>query len=67
MHLHRKILNYLLPYWKYMLVSAISMIIFALLSGAMIWLLGPLMGTLFEHESTFGIGEQVENAGQVQD
>jgi len=49
--LYRKIIAYLFPYWKHLLISMISMIIFALLSGAMIWLLGPLMATLFGQEA----------------
>lgn len=51
MNLYRKILDYLLPYWKHIVVSSVSMILFALLSGALIWLLGPLMATLFEYET----------------
>ena len=72
MSLYRKILNYLLPYWKHMLVSMVSMIIFALLSGVLIWLLGPLMTTLFDYEAGFGTQtstiEYIDNqAGQESD
>jgi len=49
--LYRKLGKYLLPYWKYLTAATLSMIIFALLSAALIWLIGPLMGTLFEYES----------------
>ncbi|NIU16172.1 MAG: ABC transporter ATP-binding protein [candidate division Zixibacteria bacterium] len=43
-------MKFLLPYWKYMLVSIISMFIFALLSGALIWMIGPLTSVLFQEE-----------------
>ncbi len=50
-----------------MLISAVSMIIFALLSGALIWLIGPLMGTLFGSGSGYGITEQVEQVSPDQE
>ena len=60
MSLYRKILDYLLPYWKHMLISMISMLIFALLSGILIWLLGPLMTTLFDYDTGFGTDTAIE-------
>ncbi|MBD3382333.1 MAG: ATP-binding cassette domain-containing protein [candidate division Zixibacteria bacterium] len=48
MSLYRRVIDYLLPYWKHILLSAFSMFFFALLSGALVWLMGPLMSTLFE-------------------
>jgi len=51
--LYGKILKYILPFWKHLLASMISMIIFALLSGALIWLLGPLTTTLFGENTGF--------------
>ncbi|HER00549.1 MAG TPA: ABC transporter ATP-binding protein [candidate division Zixibacteria bacterium] len=50
-----------------MLISAISMIIFALLSGALIWLIGPLMGTLFGSGAGYGVTEQIEEVSPDQD
>ena len=43
-----------------MLISMISMIIFALLSGILIWLLGPLMTTLFDYDAGFGTEQTIE-------
>jgi subfamily B ATP-binding cassette protein MsbA len=38
----------------------LSMILFALLSGALVWLIGPLMATLFEYDSMHMGVEQVK-------
>ena len=51
MSLYRRVIDYLLPYWKHILLSAFSMFFFALLSGALVWLMGPLMSTLFETDN----------------
>lgn len=44
---YRRLVRFLKPYWKHATVSMVSMTLFALLSGAMIWMIGPLAGTLF--------------------
>lgn len=51
MKYYRRGLRYLKPYWKHTVVSIISMVIFASLSGALIWMVGPLAGTLFVPDS----------------
>lgn len=43
-----------------MVASSVSMILFALLSGALIWLIGPLMSTLFEYNSPFGVTQTIQ-------
>ena len=44
----RRVIGLLAPYWKHVSLSAICMVIFSLLSGALIWMIGPLLKTLFD-------------------
>ncbi len=48
MNLYRRTFSVLLPFWKQLVTASISAAIHALLSGAMIWMLGPLLMTLFQ-------------------
>ncbi len=47
----RRVISFLKPYWKHVVLSALCMVIFALLSGALIWMIGPLLKTLFLGEA----------------
>ncbi len=42
-----KILHFVKPYWKHLLISVICTVLFALLNGASIYLTIPLLNTLF--------------------
>ncbi len=47
----RRVLSLIVPYWKHVALSAFCMVMFALLSGALIWMIGPLLNTLFTSDS----------------
>lgn len=47
----KRVISFLKPYWKRVVLSAICMAMFALLSGALIWMIGPLLKTLFLGEA----------------
>jgi subfamily B ATP-binding cassette protein MsbA len=46
-----RILRYVKPYWKQLIVSIISSLLFAVLSGATIYLTIPLLDTLFQEKA----------------
>ncbi len=48
MSLLRRTFSYLKPYWRHIVISSLSAALYALLSGLLIWLAGPLLMTLFE-------------------
>jgi subfamily B ATP-binding cassette protein MsbA len=48
--MYRRILNYIKPYWRHLVGSVLCTIFFALFSGVLVWMVGPLMGTLFSLE-----------------
>ena len=43
----RRAIGLVTPYWKHLILSALCMVMFAILSGALIWMIGPLLKTLF--------------------
>ncbi|MCK4574534.1 MAG: hypothetical protein KAU36_09185, partial [candidate division Zixibacteria bacterium] len=55
MNLYRRTFSVLLPFWKQLLIASISAAAHALTSGAMVWMLGPLMMTLFQVDSLAGL------------
>lgn len=48
MKTYLRILNYVKPYWKYLGISVICTIMFALLNGVSVYLTIPLLDTLFQ-------------------
>ena len=61
MNIYLRILNYVRPYWKHLTLSMICTILYALLSGASVYLTIPLLDTLFQ-ESTV---TQTDSTGTV--
>jgi len=47
MGLWLRVLSYLRPYWRLIVVSILCTFLFALFSGAMVWLVAPTMKTIF--------------------
>jgi len=45
--LYKKTARLIKPYWGHLVLSASAAMFYAAMSGAMIWLIGPLLGTLF--------------------
>lgn len=56
-----RILRYVKPYKKHLVLSIVSTIIFAILNGASVYLTIPLLSTLFQENSTLPQTEQVTN------
>lgn len=51
MKTYLRILRFVKPYWKQLIISIISSILFAVLSGATIYLTIPLLDTLFQEKA----------------
>ena len=49
-NLYLKTLRLVKPYWFRLVISSLSAMLFAIMSGALIWMIGPLLGTLFSVE-----------------
>lgn len=47
MRILRRVFSYIRPYWKYLLISILCTVMFTALSGTTVWLLTPLMRTVF--------------------
>jgi subfamily B ATP-binding cassette protein MsbA len=47
MSLFLRVVAYIKPYWKHLVISILCTFLFTLLSGATVWLLTPLMKTVF--------------------
>lgn len=54
MNLYRRTFSVLVPYWRQLTVASLSAALNALLSGLLIWMVGPLLNTLFK---VGGIGD----------
>ncbi|MBU0561082.1 MAG: ABC transporter ATP-binding protein/permease [Bacteroidetes bacterium] len=48
-----RILGYLKPYWKHLIISTICTVMFAVMSGASVYLTIPLLDTLFQDKGGF--------------
>ncbi|KPL18239.1 MAG: hypothetical protein AMJ92_08895 [candidate division Zixibacteria bacterium SM23_81] len=47
MNLFLRVVAYVRPYWRHLVISIVCTVLFTLLSGATVWLLTPLMKTVF--------------------
>ena len=52
MGLLKRTFSLLKPYWKKLVIASFSAAIHALFSGLLVWMIGPLMATLFEMEKS---------------
>ncbi len=50
MKTYLRILNYVKPYWKYIGISVVCTIMYALLNGVSVYLTIPLLDTLFQQK-----------------
>ena len=66
--LYLKTFRLIRPYWWRLVVSSISAMLFAVLSGALIWMIGPLLGTLFstDYAELSGLGRVMAPQAQVE-
>ncbi len=52
MNIYRRTLSVLLPYWKQLTTASFSAALHATLTGALVWMCGPLLMTLFKVDSS---------------
>jgi ATP-binding cassette, subfamily B, bacterial MsbA len=65
--LYKKTFRLLKPYWGRLILASISAMMFSAMSGAFIWMIGPLLGTIFNvNTSMAGAAAMVPPAAQVQ-
>jgi len=50
-NLYRRTFSVIKPYWKQLVTASLSAALHALLSGLLVWMVGPLLMTLFQVES----------------
>ena len=53
MNIYRRTLSVLLPYWKQLTTASFSAAFYAILTGALVWMCGPLLMTLFKVDAGF--------------
>ena len=64
MKLYRRTISLLKPYWKQLVIASSSAAMHAVFSSLMVWMVGPLLMTLFEVQTFPGMPEATP---QVQD
>ena len=52
MGLLKRTISLIKPYWKRLIIASLSAAMHALFSGLLVWMIGPLMATLFELEES---------------
>ncbi|HUV30313.1 MAG TPA: ABC transporter ATP-binding protein [Acidobacteriota bacterium] len=58
MNLYRRTFSIIKPYWKHLVTASLSAALHALFAALMIWMVGPLLMTLFQVESIPGVTEE---------
>ncbi len=59
MNLYKRTFGALKPCWKQLVTASVSAALHAILSGMLVWMVGPLLMTLFQVENAPGIPEVV--------
>ncbi|HVP07438.1 MAG TPA: ABC transporter ATP-binding protein [Candidatus Acidoferrum sp.] len=63
MNVYRRTFGAIKPYWKQLVIASLSAALHALFSGLLVWLVGPLMSTLFQVQDVSGLlGSQTPSA-----
>jgi len=66
-NLYLKTFRLVRPYWPRLVAASVSAMIYSAMGGALIWMLGPLLGTIFTQDSTFsGLSQLAVPTAQVQ-
>ncbi len=58
MNLYKRTITAIIPFWKQLLTASLSAAIHAILSGMLVWMVGPLLMTLFQ---VGGVENQVDS------
>jgi ABC-type multidrug transport system fused ATPase/permease subunit len=54
-NIYTRSFSVLRPYWRYLFTASVSAVLYALFSGMLVWMAGPLLTTLFNTSSIGGI------------
>ena len=65
MNLYARTLSVLKPFWKHLVTASVSAAFCSLLAGLMLWMIGPLLMTLFQVDSNPVFQSGVTDAGQL--
>ncbi|HVO72525.1 MAG TPA: ABC transporter ATP-binding protein [Ignavibacteriaceae bacterium] len=65
MNTYFRILKYVKPYWKHLLISVVCTILFAVLNGASVYLTIPLLDTLFQENVHSAAASQTEKSSGI--
>lgn len=57
-NLYARTFSALKPYWKHLVTASSSAAMHSILAGVMLWMIGPLLMTLFEVQGLPGMGDQ---------
>ncbi|NWF90058.1 MAG: ABC transporter ATP-binding protein, partial [Ignavibacteriaceae bacterium] len=62
-----RILSFVKPYWKHLMLSVVFTMLFAVLNGLSVYLTIPLLDTLFQEseKKTVGQSTSIDNAGSI--
>jgi subfamily B ATP-binding cassette protein MsbA len=63
MNIYRRTFSALKPYWKHLVLSTSGAAFYALLSGVLVWMAGPLLTTLFQVDSIPLMQDSVSGSG----
>ena len=66
MNLYTRTFSVLKPYWKQLLTASGSAALHAVFSGLLVWMLGPLLMTLFQVDSIPGVTDMVPQGNVAQ-
>ena len=64
MNLYSRTFSVLKPFWKQIVSASMSAALHALFAGMMVWMLGPLLMTLFQVDSVSGVTDVVPQVVQ---
>lgn len=65
MQTYYRILSYVKPYWRHLLLSMMCTTLFALLNGASIYLAIPLLDTLFQQQEVETVEEKPDTIAEI--
>lgn len=61
MNIYKRTFGAIKPYWKQLLIASVSAALNAVFSGLLVWMVGPLMSTLFQVQDVTGMmGQRTE-------
>ena len=65
MSLYARTFSALKPFWKHLITASVSAALCSLLAGLMLWMIGPLLMTLFQVDSGAAFPQAFSDVGQM--